>query len=155
MTRSRLKLVLELDVPDSSHPNEAGFPSNKRHRSSFTVRIPWIERSEADSDDAHWQNVEWQLRKSLAFELLGTSKNVLASITEGLVSKLRAGVFQRTPGFCPADRAGETMPSPPPSTPPETLIPPPTPTLPSQAHPALEPAEGSDHVDVPSEPGVR
>jgi hypothetical protein len=143
-----------LDVPDGEVINDAGFATTKRYRSAFTVRIPWIERSEADNDDAHWQNVEWKLRKSLALELLGSGKNVLAGLTKALCDKLRSGSYQREPGFLGRHDV-KTEPSPPPSSPPETFIPPPTPTLPSQVNPVLEPvAEDSDHVDAPSSPGV-
>lgn len=146
-----MKLVLELDIPDSGTINDAGFVTTKRFRSEVSIRIPWIERSEADSDSAHWEHVEWQLRKSLAFELLGSGKNLLGALTQALCVNLRARKYQREPGFL-GKRAAVTEPSPPPSVPPEPFVPPATPTLPSLVNPAVEPDEAdSDHVVGPPE----
>ena len=139
MSRSRMKLILELDRPDSSEMNEQGYPTEQRFRAAISIRIPWIERSEADSEECHWQKIEWELRKALAFELLGSGKNILGALTKSLCEKIRSNVYERQPGFTPGNPTALTQPSPPPSGAVVPFVPPPTPTLPSVVNPDLEP----------------
>jgi len=145
-----MKLVLEYDRPDSEVLDDAGFPTTQRFRAAISIRIPWVERGEGEDADAHWEQIAHHFHRSLAFELLGSGKNLLGSLVKTLCANLRA---EKPSSRLPSPFGSfieETEPSPPSSD----ATPPATPTLPSGvAPPSPAPESGSDHVDVPSESG--
>lgn len=150
MTRSRMRLVLELDRPDSSVLDDAGFPTQQRFRTTIVMRIPWVERTESESEDAMWERIEWEFRKSLAFEILGSGKDIIGALTRTLCAKLRAGTASARFSSPFGTYFEQTEPAPPSSAADDSSVPPPTPTLPSGVALPI-PAPDSDHVDAPPE----
>jgi hypothetical protein len=149
-----LKLVLELDRPNGAF-DDAGFPSVTRFRSTVSVRIPFLQPSEAESEDAMWQRVEWEFRRSLAFELLGTDSNMLGALTKTLIEGVRADKGERLPSFL-GTHVPDTQQSPS-SGAPAASVPALAPTLPSQTAPVLEPSDEpveGVHVDASPDSGV-